>query len=257
MLDAPAFALNVDMDRALAVLKGYIAKKHWKGFEAGTIKLVYTPFYVFNYTVYSEETDQKIVTGEQTGRKAINANNAVFNDLLSYILEEETFEMSKEPKHSYNFEVDTPNLAKAEASNVARAKIAAVVQTPLNNTIISGLQLVYLPTWRVWATVGGSRGDTYRLDIDAVLGTVMDEEKVPSREKGTLEITLETLEDLKNPGSWPKYAKTSAEFLSEVMGRATSGFATEAPHENKWLMPFLIVAALLLAALFLYNRFFR
>src|SRR3989338_1836318 len=261
-LDAPAFSLSVDMDQALLVLKKRVQKKHWKDFQTGTIKLSYVPYFVFNYTVFSEtpEKEGKQVVSEQTGKRAMNANTASFLEIMTYILEEIATTQEKEPSHSYNVELDPPDITKQEASEVAKTKIAAEFQVPRNSVIISGITQYYLPTWRVWVTVGKKEKDqeTYRLDIEGVLGTIINEEKVPSRERGMLEVSVSTLAGLQNPENWADYAKTSQEFLDSVPGFNPTPFIPNPGQVGwrAWLTPLLVLLALLLLANYIL-RFFN
>ncbi|MBR9706920.1 MAG: hypothetical protein GOV15_00610 [Candidatus Diapherotrites archaeon] len=256
-LDSPAFAIKLDMDQALKVLKSRMQKKHWHNFKAGTIKLVYVPYYVFNYTVYQKASAEQggIVTGEKTGRKAANAVNADFTDIVAYIMDTQPIQTEKETSHTYDIEVTPPTVTKDEIKKVAPARLAAQFQTPTESVLISGLSMIYMPVWRIWTTVNAG---TFRLDIDTILGTIMNEEQVPSRERGFEEITMETLNDLKTPKNWSKYAKTSAEFLAGqaygmagMAAGATKGGPMSLLKGKNPIFLLLILIALLLIWIFI------
>ncbi|MBN1160035.1 MAG: hypothetical protein JXA43_02230 [Candidatus Diapherotrites archaeon] len=246
------------MDQSLSILKSRLKRLHWSDFKAGTIKLVYLPFYVFNYTVFSQSSsgqgDEKVVTAEQTGRKAISSVDAQFQDIVPYILQEQPAKTERETSHSYPVEVVSPSVTEKEVKEVIPARIAAQFQVPVGSVIVSGITMLYLPVWRIWATLG--RG-TYRIDVDAVLGTVMNEEAVPERERGIAEITLETLDELKLPRNWPKYAKTSAEFIAEKARKIPipkgSGGGSGPLSSRKWLWYFLILVIVLLVLWMLFQ----
>ena len=66
------------------------------------------------------------------------------------------------------------------------------------------MRQIYVPFWVVYVTVAEG---TFKIKISAINGEVFGSEKVPIREKGFMEITEETLEELKNPKAWLKYTK--------------------------------------------------
>ena len=109
-------------------------------------------------------------------------------------------------------------------------------------------------------TVGKKEKDqeTYRLDIEGVLGTIINEEKVPSRERGMLEVSVSTLAGLQNPENWADYAKTAQEFLASVPGFNPTPFIPNPGQVGwrAWLTPLLVLLALLLLANYIL-RFFN
>jgi hypothetical protein len=207
ILSLPTYKLRIRLNDALGILDGIMKEKHWRRFDVASIKLVYEPYFLFNYDVYLEMKDQVKGTVSQTfgSRMALNGVTGTLAPEIIRVIESQPVETEKEISHSIEFEVEKPTITDSEIKNVAKVKIAGQVGIGKEGVVVSGLKAVYLPVWRVFASIKGK--GTYRIDIDGLMGLPFNYQQVPERERGVLEITQETLEELKNPNAWGKYAK--------------------------------------------------
>lgn len=207
ILSLPTYKLRIRLNDALGILDGIMKEKHWHRFEVASIKLVYEPYWLFNYDVYLEMKDQVRGTVSQSfgSRMALNAVTGELAPEIIRVVESQPVETEKEISHSIEFEVDKPTITEEDIKSVAKVKISGQVGIGREGVVVSGLKAVYLPVWRVFTSIK-SKG-TYRIDIDGLMGLPYNYQQVPERERGILEITQETLEELKDPSAWGKYAK--------------------------------------------------
>jgi hypothetical protein len=207
ILSLPTYKLRIRLNDALGILDGIMKEKHWRKFDVASIKLVYEPYWLFNYDVYLEMKDQVKGTVSQTfgARMALNGVTGDLAPEIVRVIESQPVETEKQISHSIEFDVEKLSIKEEEIKNVAKVKIAGQVGIGKEGVVVSGLRAIYLPVWRVFASIKGK--GTYRIDIDGLMGLPYNYQQVPERERGVLEITQETLEELKNPAAWGKYAK--------------------------------------------------
>lgn len=100
------------------------------------------------------------------------------------------------------------NITEEEAEKIA----AKLVE---KDKKLSGAKTFFFPVWNVAVSVNGRE---FLLKYSGVSGELVERESVPQREKGTLEIVQETLEEMKNPKNWVKMGK-------EIASEAKKGFS--------------------------------
>ncbi len=212
-LNRPAFPVSFSLEQTVEMISEMVRGKYWHDFEVGEVKLVYIPVWVFNYDAYTEAPpeqkgeseatkSQRVVSGVESGRMALNAYTNELSEDIGYLYDSMEAALVNEPTKEYPYEVQRPKVREAEAKRIIPVKMAARFSLPKENVIVSGLELVYLPMWAVWLTVAEG---TFKLQINAVSGEILNQEEVPERERGWLELTSETLEELKQPGAWVEY----------------------------------------------------
>ena len=216
-LGNPSFPISFQLEKVTELIEKTLREKHWRDFKVAEVKLVLTPLFVFQYDAAFEKKGEagKGVVGEtKNGRLALDAISGELDKALAESMPAES-ELAKELPDTYPIEAREAELSKNEAREIAIMKTASMLGTSRNNVVLSRFRMVHYPIWVAGVTVGKA---TYELEISAVTGEVFGEEKVPEREKGFVEITQETLEELKQPGAWVKYSKevvgTAAEKLS-------------------------------------------
>jgi len=217
-LGNPVFPISFQIEQVAETVETTIKKKNWKSFDRGEIKLVLTPFYIFYYDAVFEE-EGKTTKKSERGRLALNGETAELRKELAKSLPQEN-ELVKELPDQYPLVVRKPLFTKNEAEKIALLKTASLVGTNRDNIVLTGFQVIYYPMWIAFVTVAKQ---TYQLEISAITGEIFGEEKVPEREKGFVEITKETLSDLKRPGAWIEYSKGIADFAGDKMERNNSG----------------------------------
>jgi hypothetical protein len=226
-LQYPAPTLSFPLDAVSKVVASTLKQKHWHHFKTGTMKLVYVPIWIFTYEAYVEQNG--VVTNELNGKIAIDATNGNVWEAVPYVLDEMPIETTMEPKHEYRFEAKDVVISKDEAKELATVKLSSMLGIPRQNIKIVGGEVYLWPLWRVWVEV---QSGNYRLDIDAVSGTLFGAEQVPERELGWYEITAEVLQELHSPSGWVKYINLLADVL-------------HVPRYVVWLVLILLVLFLL------------
>jgi len=212
----PVFPISFQLEQVAELVEKTLLKKNWKSFEKGEIKLILTPFYLFYYDAVFEE-DAKPKGEPQRGRLALNGETAELGtDLAESMPPEE--ELVKELPDEYPLIVRKPLFSKQEAEKIALLKTASMLNTDRKNIVLTGFKIIYYPMWIAFVTIGGQ---TQQLEISAVTGEVFGEEKVPGREKGFVEITKETLEELKQPGAWIRYSREITDKTAEKLSGKT------------------------------------
>ena len=208
-LDRPAFAISFPLESCLEEIESLIKSKHWTQFEVAEVNLVYLPHFFFNYYSYLEEKredmDKAVVSDTVQGVMALDAQTNELDEGMAALFEEKVPQTSHRPAAGYKFAVEKPLASERDAPQLAQIKMAHKLELPKENVLISGLKLVYAPVWVASVTVAEGN---YRLEFNAVNGELLSEAEIPEREKGWLEVTSETLGELKEPGAWVRYSTT-------------------------------------------------
>jgi len=258
----PVFPISFNLEQVAGLVEETLRKKNWRAFEKGEIKLVLTPFYIFYYDAVVEEegkaTGENRSTGEsrptgkgkaskesKRGRLALNGETAELGKEIAESMPEEE-ELVKELPDTYPLIVRKPLFSKAEAEKIALLKTASMLGADRDNVILTGFKQIYCPMWIAFVTVAGQ---TRQLEISGVTGQVFGEEMVPVREKGFVEITKETLQELKEPGSWLRYSKEIAEKATDKISsrqESRQGLAGIMHRPSFWISLALLVVLIAL-----------
>ena len=219
----PVFPISFPLEKVAELIEETILKKNWKSFEKGEVKLVLTPFYLFYYDVAFEKNGKP--TGKtKHGRLALNGETAELSEELAKSMPDET-KLLQELDDEYPIVVRKPIFSKLEAEKIALLKTASLLEADRKDIVLTGFKAIYYPMWIAFATIGEQ---TYEFEISAVTGEVFGEEKVPEREKGFVELTHETLQELKKPGAWVKYSKE----IAQIGGGKLAGRGKVVPVEG-------------------------
>ena len=259
-LGNPVFPIAFEIEKVAGLIESTLKKKHWHSFDKGEIKLILSPVYIFYYdAVFPEEGKPKAES--ERGRLALNAETAELNKELADSMPDDT-ELVKELPDDYPLVVRKPLFSKAEAEKIALLKTSTLIGAERKNVVLTGFKVVYYPMWLAFVTV---KEKTYELEISAVTGEVFGEEQVPEREKGFVEITRETLHELKEPGAWVRYSKEIADLAGEKIEGGEEGKPESLPgfllggnasvpgflHEPWLLLSVVLLAILVLLVLYL------
>jgi len=218
VLENPALVLSVRVQDILSILESILKERNWKDFELANLKLVYTPFYLFNYDILVESDKDGQSSSEGTsGLMAINAVNGKLEPLLVDIIEKQSVAYEKEISHDVQYEVEAIALTKEEVKDSGRVKLAAQLGLKKENVTISGVRAIYWPIWFIFVELSSM---VQKVEVDGVTGTPLNIEEVPEREKGWLEVTADTLTKMKSPRGWAELGGTVA---SAAGGRLKSG----------------------------------
>ncbi|RLG18122.1 hypothetical protein DRN67_04510 [Candidatus Micrarchaeota archaeon] len=225
-ISRPVFPISFQLEQVAKLVEGLLRKKNWKDFKQAELKLVLTPFYVFYYDAGFEEQKQgkSIVKGTKRGRGALDALSGEINEQLAESMPSSS-ELVKELPDDYPLEVKEPVFSESEAKKIAQLKTAAMLKTAKESVIISDFRTIYYPMWVAGISVGKQN---YELEISAITGEIFGEEKVPERQQGFVEITKETLQELKKPGAWLKYGREVADTAREKLSGGERGVCPKA-----------------------------
>jgi hypothetical protein len=217
-LENPALALSVRVQDILYILENILKERNWKNFELASIKLVYTPFHIFNYDVLVEDKDSQTSQGT-SGLMAINAVNGRLEPYLLEIIEKQPVTYEKEISHDIQYEIEATAISKEEVKEAAKMKLAGQLGVKKETISISGVRTLYWPVWIVFVELTGK---VQRVEVDGVTGYPLNIEEVPAREKGWLEVTADTIEKMKSPSGWAELGGTVA---SVTVGKLASSAA--------------------------------
>jgi hypothetical protein len=237
-LENPALALTIKVQDILYILEGILKQRNWKDFELASIKLVYTPFHIFNYDILVEDKDSQTSQGT-SGVMAINAVNGRLDPELVDIIEKQPVTYEKEISHDIQYEVAPTAISKDELKETGRVKLAAQLGVKKENVSVSGIRTVYWPVWTVFAELTGM---VQKIEVDGVTGVPLNIEEVPTREKGWLEVTADTLQKMKSPSGWVELGGSVATAAggrlasgAEKVGEQTKS-GSPAHHTLKWFV---------------------
>lgn len=239
-LDHPAYQLNLTSKQILGILETLLEERHWKDFDLANVKLVYKPYWFFNYDVYKEEEvpGKGEVAQEYGSQMVLDARKSNLEPMLMQILNEIPVESREEIKHDVDHDILKQTVTEEEGRRLAKVKLAGKMKgVSKDDVVISGVDLRYVPMWRIWVDLKG--GKTQRIDIDGISGSPFNIQKVPERERGFMEVTKDTLEDLKKPEGWVDYSKKAFRVTASGIKKASKGEgkkgAQNASKAFKWL----------------------
>ena len=253
ILDNPVFELRVTAEDALGILKRLLKQRHWKKFDVANLGLNYVPYWFFNFDVYEEVEGQSQTYSSQM---CMNAITGKLEPMLIEIMKTIPVRQEKEIREQ-KYDIKNPAVKEDEARSTAPIKIAGMMHRPKDTITVSGLRLVYVPTWVIWVDLASG---TKRIDLDAISGSPLNIQNVPTKERGFLEVTADTLEELKTPAGWVDYSKKMFDWsLGALAGAgqqasAGAGLLTWVTNTTAGRYSALILIA---AALIIYIFYFK
>ncbi|MBN2067369.1 MAG: hypothetical protein JW744_02785 [Candidatus Diapherotrites archaeon] len=207
-LGNPVFPISFKLEEVTTLIEETLQKKSWQQFEVAALKLILNPFYVFYYDAAFEEQKEgkSIVKKTKRGRLALDAVTGQLDRQMGKEIPAEK-ELQRELPDEYPVEVKEALFNEQEARDIAVLKTAEEISASKENVILSAFKMVYYPMWIASITAGEKN---HNMEISGVTGRIFGEETVPERQKGFVEISRETLGELKKPGAWLAYSKEIA-----------------------------------------------
>jgi len=252
--------LSLSAKEALSKVEAVLVSKSWKDFDAGEIRLALVPYYLYNYHYHTEEENEgkSIVSSSKDGLLVLNGFSLKVEEKLVKVIQE-NMDTSNQEAPEIEFETKTTPITKATQDHILKVKTAEFFKISKENVVVSNVKKVMLPMYESFITV---QKKTHEIIINAVNGDIYGIEEVPTREKGFIEITQETLQDLKDPKAWLEYTKGLAietrKFLTEknqpdlvAQNNKPSGSDKRLSNSlfflsNKWVLVLIILLALFL-----------
>ncbi|MDO8428341.1 MAG: hypothetical protein Q7S92_03950 [Candidatus Diapherotrites archaeon] len=188
-----------------------IQSKHWKDFVVEKPFLILVPFSVFEFEAFTEkiiEGKGNIVSNVIHKSTALNSVTLELNEELSNILlNASEYSLSENEPYS----LLKQKIESKELKSLALIRLSQKYSVDRTKIIILQFKEVYFPMWKIVCTIADHSLDIF---VNSATGEVMNSETIPEREKGWMEITQETLNDLKNPQAWIIY---SQEIMSSIV----------------------------------------
>jgi len=200
LLDAPALQLRYTLKDILGIVERVFKERHWRKFDIESTSLVYVPHWFFNFDVYQQAEGQ---AQSYASQMALDAVTGKLNPMIIQIMSNVPTKREREPTHGIEAEVRAPAVRQEEVKDIATIKVAGEMRIPKESVTVSGVNLLYVPYWQVWVRLPSG---TKRIDLDAVSGSPVFISDVPERERGTMEVTMDMLNDLKTPAGWVDYS---------------------------------------------------
>jgi len=213
--------INFTSTGAADSVKKELSKRNWREFELKPLRLDLVPYFLFNYHYFieAESNGHKVVKKSIDGVLAVDGHDVKMReDLVELLKSNWKKAASGTPKGA--FDEKWCNIEKKDQEEVLKMKTAEYFSVPKGNVVISSARKMFLPLYRTNISLGKK---DYSLTVNAVDGAIEGIGEVPNREKGYIEITSETINDLRTPSNWGKY-------VNEII----TGKATEAPKVKKF-----------------------
>ncbi len=244
LLDAQSFKTVLTPEAALGIVQKAVSERGWKQFDISDVKLVYTPYWVFSFDVLAGEASP-------TGKTALNAYTGELNDYVPYLLERPT-KKTNQTEPEVQSEVLPTAISKSELNDVAATKVAAHAGLKKELVSVSAATKYYIPSYQVWVDAAN---DSFKIDIDAVLGNPQGIEAIPQRPKGLGEAAGETVNKMKTPAGWMELiGKTIAVITGAAKGAGGQGGSGPKALQTPWIRYALLGLVVLALAYFVFFR---
>lgn len=210
-LGNPLLPIKISSTDAENLIVKEINKKNWVDFELNQLKLNLVPYFLFNYHYYleSDNDNKNVIKSTVHGILSIDGHEIKvrpdFVDLLKYNWKHTIQEVPRG-----EFIEKYCNIDKKDQLEVLKLKTAQYFNVSKQNVVISDSKRILIPFYRTTLKVGGN---TYKISVNSVDGRIEGIKEIPQRQKGYLEITKETINELKTPSNWIKYSK---EVIEEI-----------------------------------------
>jgi len=204
-LGNPLLPINITAIGAASSIKKELESKNWHEYELGPLKLDLVPYFLFNYHYYLENggDGKKTIKSTVHGLLAVDGHRIEVRDDLVELLKNNWKKSSPEIPRGEFYE-KWNNVDKREQDEVLQLKTAQFFGIPKPNVVISSPKKMLVPFYKTTVIIDEKE---YSLIINAIDGSIQGIKEIPEREKGYMEITKETINDLKKPSSWIRYSK--------------------------------------------------
>ena len=229
-LGNPLLPINVTALSAEDSIKKKLNQKNWHEYEIKPIKLILVPYFLFNYHYFIEDTGdgKKTVKSTVHGILAIDGHDIEVREDLVELLKV-TWKKAVAEIPRGQFDEKWCNIEKKEQIEVLQLKTAEWFEVPKQNVVVSSPKKFFVPFHKTSAVVEGKE---YPLIVNAIDGTIQGIKEVPERQKGYIEITRETVSELKHPSNWIKYSREAFEEGTTTIVDAARG-EKEKPLDKK------------------------
>ncbi|MFA6268368.1 MAG: hypothetical protein WCW13_05505 [archaeon] len=220
-LGNPLLPINITVASAEESIKKKLVAKDWHEYELKPLKLNLVPYFLFNYHYFIENggDGKSTVKSTVTGVLAIDGHDVKVREDLVELLKHNWKKSSPEIPRG-EFHEKWNNVEKREQDEVLQMKTAEYFKIPKQNVVVSNPKKMMLPLYLTTVKIEETE---YSLIVNAIDGAISGIKEIPSREKGYMELTRETINELKKPSAWIKYSKEALFDGAGVIGTKISG----------------------------------
>jgi len=211
-LGNPLLPIKFTPAEAVEKINKEIKKKNWYEYELTPLKLTLVPYFLFNYHYYIENDNEgkNVIKSTVHGILAVDGHDIkVRTDLVDILKHNWKNTVQEVPRGEFSERYC--NIDKKDQNEVLQLKTAQYFNVPKANVVVSEPRKLLLPEY--W-TVAKLNEKKYDITFNSVDGSLSGIKELPERQKGYMEITKETFNELKNPKSWFMY---SAQVIEEVI----------------------------------------
>lgn len=204
-LSSPLLPINASIPKINQQIKEALSKKDWREIEIEKPTLILVPYFLYNYHYYTEHKDdgKGIIKDTFDGILVINGHTIkIEEDLVELI--KHTWKKSVQTTPKEKFEEKWNNIDRKQQHEVIQLKTAEYFDVPKQNVIVTSVRKVLLAFYLTKVKIDHQEFD---IKVNALNEKIIGLEKIPSREKGLIELTKETISDLKKPKNWWIYSK--------------------------------------------------
>lgn len=208
-LGNPLLPIKISSSKAEELVIKELNKRNWVEFDLAPLKLTLVPYFLFNYHYYIESDNEGKNTIKSTvhGILAIDGHEIKLRpDLVDLLKHNWKNTMQEVPRGEFSEKYC--NIDKKDQIEVLKLKTAQHFNVSKQNVVVSDSRKLLVPFYRT--TVKINQGN-YKLNINAIEAFIEGIKEVPNRQKGYLEVTKETINELKTPSNWIKYSKEVVE----------------------------------------------
>lgn len=220
-LEKPSFPVSLSQGDAEEKVSALLNQKNWTSFSFARTKLVFVPYWFFNYHISKDSEDKTELIGD--GFNAMNAFENDFDQEIADIARNPDLEKTNEVNEDDEFNVLNSKTTEQEAREIILVKLADQQQVPKASILLSGLEMNYVPFWIVKIRIGEKE---LGLTVNASDGKLLHDELIPNREKGMSELTSEALKELSNPLEWLNYSK-------DIASSVAKGLFSHSPNKTQ------------------------
>jgi len=142
-------------------------------------------------------------------------------------------------------------VSKNELTEVASTKIAAHAGIKKEMVSISAATKYYVPSYQIWVDAAG---DSFKIDVDALVGNPQGAEAIPERPKGFSESAGETVKKLKSPSGWVELIGKTVAMLGGVVKPPSGGEGGQGIAKSPLVRYALLALIVLALAYFVFFR---
>lgn len=232
-LNKHSFPVKITLEEAiLKFQKEFDKKGHKVKIKKEHLHLNITPFWVCFFDIDCKIDGQYQHISAQT---ALNSLTNKVEDEFLKLLEIST------PKQINKFDTSLEKIEirikkslikLEEAKETITKMLACKYSVDKNNISLSGFEEMYIPIWKCEI-------ENTELYYDGVSGKINNFEKIEKREKGSVEIFSEMLEEIKNPKTFFKYLISMFSWIFKLLIK-------------NWQLVVIVVLAITIAFFFLF-----